>query len=256
MIICKIQGGLCNQLFQWAHAYKLSKSHEVYLDVSFYDTQFTEPSVTNREFQLNQILNESIPVLDSRVFQKLSHKPAQHVVDDFQFKPRVFSSDQNFYLNGYWQSEKYFADIRNDIINTLVWPEVKDLNFTNSCSIHVRRGDYLKAQHVHPTQSIDYYNRAIDMIQPRGDIFVFSDDIEWCKNNLTFDNTIFMENNTNIYDLHVMSMCDDNIIANSSFSWWGAWLNQNENKRVICPKIWFADGTYDHDMKPAEWIQI
>lgn len=256
MIIFKIQGGLCNQLFQWAYAYKLSKSHELYIDNSFYGTQFLETLVTNREFQLNEILNKQLKLLDNQSYQKFIRKPVQRIADNFHFSKHNFSADQNYYLEGYWQSEKYFLDIKDEIVNSFVWPEIKNLDFKNSCSIHVRRGDYLKTQHVHPIQSIDYYNKALDIIQPKGNIFVFSDDIQWCKSNLNYKNSIFMENNSNIYDLRAMSLCADNIIANSSFSWWAAWLNQNENKKIIYPKNWFADSTNDADIKPSEWIQI
>lgn len=256
MIVFKIQGGLCNQLFQWAYACHLSKSHELYIDNSFYGTQFLETLVTNREFQLNQILNKQPQLLDNQSYQKLIQKPAQRIVDNFYFSERNFSADQNYYLEGYWQSEKYFLDIKDEIVESFVWPEIENLDFKNSCSLHVRRGDYLKTQHVHPIQSIDYYNKALDIIQPKGNIFIFSDDIKWCKNNLNYKNSIFMENNSNIYDLHAMSLCSDNIIANSSFSWWGAWLNTNKNKKIVCPKNWFADSTNDSDIKPSSWIQI
>lgn len=256
MILFKIQGGLCNQLFQWAYAHKLSKSHELYIDNSFYGTQFLEPLVTNREFQLNEILNKQLQLLDNQSYQKFIQKPAQRIVDNFHFSKHNFYTDQNYYLEGYWQSEKYFFDIKDEISNSFVWPEIKNLDFKNSCSLHVRRGDYLKTQHVHPIQSIDYYNKALDIIQPKGNIFVFSDDIQWCKNNLNYKNSIFMENNSNIYDLRAMSLCCDNIIANSSFSWWGAWLNQNKNKKIVCPKNWFSDSTNDLDIKPSSWIQI
>jgi len=256
MIILKIQGGLCNQLFQWAYAYKLSKSYELYIDNSFYGTQFLEPLVTNREFQLNEISKNPLSLLDNQAYQKFIQKPVQRIVDDFHFSKHNFSLGKNYYLEGYWQSEKYFFEIKDEIINSFTWPEIKDLDFKNSCSLHVRRGDYLKTQHVHPVQTIDYYNKALDIVQPKGNIFIFSDDIEWCKKNLSFDKMIFMENNSNIYDLRAMSLCSDNIIANSSFSWWGAWLNQNENKKIVCPKNWFSDGTNDSDIKPTDWIEI
>lgn len=256
MIVFKIQGGLCNQLFQWAYAYKINKSHELYIDNSFYGNQFLEPLVTNREFQLNKILKTSLPLLDNQAYQKFIQKPAQRIVDNFHFSKHNFSADQNYYLDGYWQSEKYFADIKHEIINSFFWPAIEDLNFENSCSIHVRRGDYLNTQHIHPVQSIDYYNKALDIIQPKGNIFVFSDDIEWCKYNIAFKKTIFMKNNSNIYDLRAMSLCTDNIISNSSFSWWGAWLNKNKNKKVIYPQNWFSDNTNDSDINPTNWTAI
>tara|TARA_B100000242_G_scaffold64227_1_gene39415 strand:+ start:111 stop:881 length:771 start_codon:yes stop_codon:yes gene_type:complete len=256
MILFKIQGGLCNQLFQWAYAYNLSKSHELYIDTSFYGMQFLEPLVTNRDFQLNEILLNPLPLMNNDAYQRFISPQPQRILDSFKACKHNFSANQNYYLEGYWQSEKYFLDLREEILNSFSWPEIKKLNFQDSCSIHVRRGDYLKTQYVHPIQTIDYYNKSLDIIQPKGNIFIFSDDIEWCKENFHFKNSIFMENNTNIQDLRYMSLCENNIIANSSFSWWGAWLNKNENKKVICPKNWFNDQTNDKDMKPKDWIQV
>jgi hypothetical protein len=256
MILFKIQGGLCNQLFQWAYAYKLSKSHELYIDNSFYANQFLEPLVTNRDFQLNEILSKPLTLIDNTAYQKFISKTPQRILDNFNFQDFIFSPDQNYYLEGYWQSEKYFLDVRDETINSFIWPKIKNFDFKDSCSVHVRRGDYLNTQHVHPVQTIDYYNKSLDIIQPKGNIFIFSDDIKWCKENFHFENCTFMENNTNIQDLRYMSLCENNIIANSSFSWWGAWLNQNENKKVICPKNWFSDQTNDKDIKIQNWIQI
>ena len=256
MIIVKIQGGLCNQLFQWAYGKNLSKRYEVFFDTSFFDQQFNLTKATQRDYLLDNILVKKAKVIDDEMAISLGGLKFYRIIDEFKFKKLNFKAQENYILDGYWQSEKYFLDIKNEIVDSFVWPEIKNLDLKNSCSIHVRRGDYLKTQHVHPIQSIDYYNKALDIIQPKGNIFIFSDDIKWCKNNLNYKNSIFMENNSNIYDLHAMSLCADNIIANSSFSWWAAWLNQNENKKIICPKNWFADSTNDSDIKPSEWIQI
>ena len=256
MIIVKIQGGLGNQMFQWAFGTKLSKEYEVFFDISFFNQNFEETFTTRREFFLDDIIKNKIKTPDIQAINSIANLYFHNVEDNFSFFNPVVRSDQNYIFNGYWQSEKYFMEIKDEILDSLVLPTIKDLDFSNSCSIHVRRGDYIKAQHVHPIQSIDYYNKALDIIQPKGKIFVFSDDIEWCKINFNYNNVIFMKNNTSIQDLKMMSLCEDNIIANSSFSWWGAWLNQNKNKRVVCPKNWFADSTNDSDIKPSTWIQI
>jgi len=256
MIIVKIQGGLCNQLFQWACGKNLSKKYEIFFDTSFFNQQFNSTNTTPREYLLDDILITKEKIIDDEISKALSNVKFYGIIDQFKFQKFNLNPQENYVLDGYWQSEKYFLDIKGEIAKSFIWPEIKNLDFKNSCSLHVRRGDYLKTQHVHPVQSIDYYNKALDIIQPQGNIFVFSDDIQWCKNNFNYKNSIFMENNSNIYDLRAMSLCSDNIIANSSFSWWGAWLNQNENKKVVAPKNWFADSTNDADIKPSEWIQI
>jgi hypothetical protein len=256
MIIVNIQGGLCNQLFQWACGFNLSKTQEVFFDLSFFANQFTNTIVTQREYLLDKILNTNIPLLNNQVYQKFKEKPIEIISDNFHYKDFDFEADKNYILNGYWQSEKYFSNSKNDIKNNFDWPRIKHLNFEDSCSIHVRRGDYITTQHVHPLQTIDYYKKAIEILKPKGNIFIFSDDINWCKSNLNFENSIFMENHTNIQDLKYMSLCKDNIIANSSFSWWAAFLNENKNKKIICPKNWFSDNTNDSDIKNPNWIQI
>jgi len=107
-------------------------------------------------------------------------------------------------------------------------------------SLHIRRGDYLRTQDHHPVCSLDYYMDALSKFRDKEYKFiVFSDDVDWCRNNFNED-FIFTEGNTDYEDMWLMSLCDHNIIANSSFSWWGAWLNDNPNKRVIAPKKWFG----------------
>lgn len=256
MIVTRLQGGIGNQLFQWAYSYKLSKKHDIYFDKTFYTTQHLYTQITDREFSLDQILSCSIPVFTNTLYQRFVKSNVKRVVDNFHFHNFNPSCDTNYYLDGYWQSEKYFLDVRDEIINMIDWSDTQMYSFSDSCSIHVRRGDYLKKQHVHPIQPLSYFDHAIDIIQPRGNIFVFSDDIDWCKSNLKYKNMIFVENNNDAQDLKLMSQCSDNIISNSSFSWWGAWLNKNPDKRVVCPKNWFADNTNDTDIKPMEWMQI
>jgi hypothetical protein len=256
MIIFKLQAGLCNQLFQWAYGYALSKNNEVYFDVSFYKNQDHNYSVDAREYELPKIIKGNIPISNQHILHFFSQKSAHIITDDFNFKKPEIKADNNYYLNGYWQCEEYYNKYRDEILDLFYWPKAKDFDFENSCSIHIRRGDYVGLQHIHPLQPISYYEKALELIKPKGNIFVFSDDIDWCKENLNIPNVIFMEGNTNIEDLHYMSLCSDNIIANSSFSWWGAWLNKNPNKIVICPKKWFGDNTNDSFIKCKDWIQI
>ena len=134
------------------------------------------------------------------------------------------------------------------------------LNTPNEiCSIHVRRGDYLTKPNIHPTQTINYYMDAVKLMSPNTLFLVFSDDIGWCKDNFKdFTNIVFIEGNSDYEDLLLMSLCDNNIICNSSFSWWAAWLNQNPNKKVVAPKLWFGSGLNHNtkDITPENWIEL
>ena len=121
----------------------------------------------------------------------------------------------------------------------------------NTCSIHVRRGDYLNSPNHHPTQNMNYYMRAIKEM-PKDSVFlIFSDDIKWCKENFPNlpEKFIFVEGNKDYEDLHLMTHCKNNIIANSTFSWWGAWLNSNSDKIVVAPKKWFGPALKNNDTK-------
>lgn len=256
MIVIKIQGGLCNQLFQWTYGYALSKKYEVYFDTSFYSSQDIMSPVSIRNFELPKLINKKIPIFDRAAMSEFTEKQVQVVLDNFHYSHIKFEEDKNYYLNGYWQSEKFFESFKDEILSSFNWPELKDYDFENSCSIHIRRGDYLNLKHIHTAQTLEYYEKALELINPKGNVFIFSDDIDWCEQNLNFKNQVFMRGNSNIEDLRYISLCSNNIMANSSFSWWGAYLNNNPNKIVICPKNWFGNGTNDKDMKIQDWIEI
>jgi hypothetical protein len=257
MIVTKLQGGLGNQIFQWAYAKSLEIQHQVpmMLDLSyFYKDNGTD---TKRIFCLDKF-----PNLKFNIFSSSGN--FINVSDDSYFRELKIDSNYNYYLNGFWQNEKYFEDNKFEILKELSPSDeiLKKLTLTpfiekNVVSLHVRRTDYVKSNGYHPVQSIEYYKKALDIIGEYDYIFVFSDDIQWCKDNLTFNNMIFMEGFDDVEDLWLMSMCKNNIIANSSFSWWGAWLNQNKNKKVILPKRWFADYVeYDPNNSPQDWIRL
>ena len=251
-------GGLGNQMFQYAYARNLSilNKDEFYLDTSFYNHQV---GVTPRVFSLN-----SFPKLSINLEIPTIVKP-KIITDNFVYDSQnIFKGD--CFLDGYWQSEKYFKESKNTIIDDFSpdnenkkkllkkYPQVNN----NSISLHIRRTDYLTSNGYHPVQTIDYYNKAIDILGNYENIFIFSDDINWCKENLSFKNMLFVENNTDVEDLWLMSLCKKNIIVNSSFSWWGAYLNKNKDKKVIAPSKWFGEGVNlnTHDIVPEEWIKI
>lgn len=170
---------------------------------------------------------------------------------------------QNICIEGFWQSEKYFSGYRQDIINAFQIPYKKLDRFV---SIHVRRGDYLQMQDKHPVVTYEYISEAVKYFIDLGffSFVVCSDDIKWCKvqlKPLELYGAVFSYSAGHgpIEDLAMMSCCEHNIIANSSFSWWSAWLNQNPDKIVIAPKVWFGPGNKnldDRDIIPESWIKL
>lgn len=158
----------------------------------------------------------------------------------------------NWDLEGFFQSEKFFINSRATIL-TYLQPtcEVDTylnskyghiLNSNTTCSVHIRRGDYLKQKYYFPPQPLAYYKEAISLFDEKTKFVIFSDDIAWCKENFEGDNYFFVDREEDIIDLILMSKCDHHIIPNSSFSWWAAWINNKPSKRVICPEYWFGPG--------------
>ena len=260
MIVVKLQGGLGNQLFQWAYGKSLSLKLDqpLYLDLSFLNSFI--PGITKREYELYYF-----DKIQDQIIQSLS----EYRLDNFRYQKITDNSNLynnthiNYYLDGYFQNEKYFIEFQDLIKNQLQIKEhylytisdiAKQITECNSLSLHVRRTDYLLHDY-HLPKGTQYYYAALEQIKSYDKIFIFSDDIEWCKANIKYHNSVFIENLTNIQDLYLMSLCKNNIIANSSFSWWAAWLNNNPGKTVICPNSWF----YAIDAKnfvPSSWIKI
>ena len=184
------------------------------------------------------------------------------------FDANVFKN--NFvYLDGYWQNELYFSDIRELLLrelspissmNDLGCAYLECIKKTNSISLHVRRGDYLNLKNI-GVLDVDYYMKAVEYIRTNVEkpiFFIFSDDLEWCKNSLGFlEGCIYVDRTqTEIDDLKLMSFCRHNIIANSSFSWWGAWLNQNPKKTVIAPKGWHLNVPGSSNVILSDWVKL
>jgi hypothetical protein len=258
MIITKIQGGLGNQMFQYAYGKHLATKYnkKLYCDINFYEYQ------SLRNFSLQDFHDID---LDTSIDKIKVNSPIYKIDDDFKYKEIPAPNNCVYYLDGYWQSEKYFKDSES-VIRKQFKPnknlfekilETPGLD-TKTVSIHIRRTDYVTSNGYHPVQSLDYYQNAIDLIGDYDTLYIFSDDINWCKENLKFKNMIFREGNSDIEDLFVMSMCVNNIIANSSFSWWGAWLNNNPDKKIIAPTKWFGEkvNLNDKDIIPNNWIRL
>lgn len=224
----KIQGGLGNQLFQWAYGLSLSKKYNVKYNVSNYQKDNGSSIIPNRELCIEKLLKR--PLLKCFVNEGVVHE-------------------------GYWQSETFFLDLREEILNSINFQVKKSLDFKGSCSLHVRRGDYLKLQHIYEVLDENHYFKCLDKINPKGNIFIFSDEIAWCKKIFKGNQFVFMEDNKPEEDLIYISLCKDNIISNSTFSWWGAWLNKNQNKKIIAPKKWFKNQPC-HNLIPKNWQRV
>lgn len=261
MIVSKIQGGIGNQIFQWAYgrSIELEFKKELKLDISFF--LMNSPGSTNRTFSLNKFPSLGIDILQHNMTNLI------RIDDDFNFKEINFDKNLNYYLLGYWQSEKYFKKHSDNIIKELSPRDTQISKLVakypnvlgNSVSIHIRRTDYLTSNGYHPVLDIDYYKLALSILgDDYDDIFVFSDDINWCKKELNFKNAHFVDGNDDVEDIWLMSMCKNNIIANSTFSWWGAYLNNNKNKKVIAPNKWFGESVNikTGEIIPNNWIKI
>lgn len=197
------------------------------------------------------------------------------VEDNFIYYPGIFSSVENNELySGTWQSEHYFQNVKSKVRQTYIFNEklisqktknvLNLINNSESVSIHIRRGDYLNSSYIDGFSnicSLEYYERAISLIKEKINnlrFFVFSDDQDWVRKNLLIENAEYITHNVekdSWQDMYLMSKCKHNIIANSSFSWWGAWLNENKEKIVIAPKLWWSFFEKD-DVVPEPWLRI
>lgn len=258
LITNKLMGGLGNYLFQIAttYAHSLRYNKKFICDVS--DVMSPHNSYN---FYLDNILRkiEFINLNQSyRTYQETNF--TYNEIPNFDFDAK---------LVGYFQSEKYFLEYRKEILNLfeidektqyIIQQKYSDILKLDSCSLHVRRGDFINLQNFHSVQTVDYYKKSVEIMGEDKFYLIFSDDIDWCINNLNFiKNKIFITNNFDYVDLYLMSFCKNNIIANSTFSWWGAWMNPNPDKKVISPLNWFGISN-SHlntvDLYCKKWIKL
>lgn len=287
MVIVKITGGLGNQLFQYATGKALANklSCELVLDLSFYPTQ------TLRKYELDKFNINARIATDKEIFlagggndffsktlKKLGLTPVvfpKYVkeLESIKYVEKVDLCQSGTYLDGYWQNPLYFSQNKVELTreflpraplspSALAWKDHIS-QASNSVSLHVRRGDYVENAHtnnVHGTCSLEYYQHAIEKIRSEVHnpvFFVFSDDIEWCKVNLSsLAEVEFVDNTTSaIDDLMLMRHCKHSIIANSTFSWWGAWLKLDG--LVIAPINWFSDSSRStQSLFPISWLKV
>lgn len=292
MIAVRLIGGLGNQMFQFALGRALSIAHNVplRLDVS----GFSNNSL-HQGFELNRIFKGPIALaatsdlhdmLGWRSFKHLRSlllRPSMHwlhgqrfiVEPHFHYWEGIQNLRPPSYLSGYWQSERYFSKIATLIRDDFTFTQplsgknhelAQAIRGNESISLHIRRGDYVsnpKTLATHGICSLEYYrlavaNMAERLAEPR--FYVFSDDPEWVRSNLTVDYPmVFVDNNRgadSFNDMHLMSLCRHHIIANSTFSWWGAWLNPRAGKIVVAPRKWFAHEARVDDLFPKEWVAL
>lgn len=294
MIVVKIQGGLGNQMFQYAIGQILAEktSSHLLLDTSFFDDQIKKPGFTPRQFELDvfnlhytraskEIIDSFISANSPKRWQKLlgfSYKKSfREIASKFEYQ--VLSLKPPLYLDGYFQSEKYFAGMEFLVRQTFSFPRLDDAEYANiinemqsnqSVAVHFRRGDYVSdalTESFHGTCSLQYYKQAFNYIKGKSDtphFYIFSDDIAWVEQQISdWDfNTTFIKGNagsSSWIDMMLMSKCKHHIIANSSFSWWGAWLSGNGDSIKIAPQNWFnpEKAKFDiNDIVPSSWIKM
>jgi hypothetical protein len=291
MIVCNILGGLGNQMFQYAASFAVARAKGTHLKLDI--SNFNGYELHNG-YELNRIFDINTPIasrkevegvlgwkrysLIRKFYRRLfkGNEKSNYVIEPtFTYWSNIYQLTDMAYLEGYWQSEKYFADIAPEVREIFTFKsELKDknldlshlINASNSVSLHIRRGDYLSNSansKVYYQCSMDYYNKAIERVAKAINnpvFFVFSDDISWAKDNLNLDyQFVFIDHNSgedSYIDMQLMSLCKHNIIANSTFSWWGAWLNANPKKMVYSPKEWFINGRSSDDLIPESWNRI
>jgi len=228
-------GRFGNQLFQIASTIGIAIKN---------NQEFIFPKWEYSDYFLHKLPEEAEP---SKHYEKITEY-------NTGYSGYYLHNNKNYDLVGYFQSYKYFEHCKDKIKYYFEFSNEPDLD--NSVSVHVRRTDYLNLSHIHPVLSLDYYKKTTDFFKDENQIFkVFSDDIQWCKENFTWRYFEFINTGDLIEDFKIMKSCSSNIIANSSFSWWASYLNDSPNKLVISPKNYVLNESTD-DRIPQEWIRL
>lgn len=293
LIISRIIGGLGNQMFQYAagRALAIARGLPLHLDVAGFDGYGL-----HQGFELQRVFDcqaaiasaaEVRAVLGWRAAPALKRilarpvlaalrGPAFIVEPHFHYWPGIRDVPATAYLQGYWQSEKYFADVADDLRADFAFRQplseanaawAERIGRCAAVSLHVRRGDYVSDARTHAAHgvcSLDYYRGAARQIAGRVDapeFFVFSDDVAWARDNLDIGHPChYLDHNRGAEshnDMRLMSLCRHHVLANSSFSWWGAWLNPRADKVVVAPARWFASGERRvDDLFPQGWVTL
>jgi len=281
LIVVKLRGGLGNQMFQYAIGRNLALKNNTIL--KFDVSELEQDKLRNYELDIFNISGSIasrftimfIRLLNKRIISKILGQYYLYIKQQGRyFNEKILVKKGNIYLDGYWPSENYFKEIRNIIIKDFLIKTKPDkrnrltlekIENSNSVCIHIRRGDYIsnkKTNEFHGTCSLKYYYNAVKIILKKvknPTFFIFSDDSQWTKENLKLKYpVIYVDINSTkkgYEDLRLMSNSKHFIIANSSFSWWGAWLSNNPNKIICAPKRWFRS-TDEGDIVPKSWIRV
>lgn len=293
MIVTKLKGGLGNQMFQYAFGKKLAVKYNTVLklDTSFLlDRTPQKKFFVFRDYDLDIFnlkaeiatnnetvaLTKRVPiVIIDKILNKLIGAKSSYIIEPhYHFSERCNSAPDNSYLEGYWQSEKYFISIREllkrddftfkySLSEKAKFLANQILNCESVC-VNIRRTDFVITD-FHGTCKPEYYKMGEEIICSKitkPQYFIFSDEIDWCRENIKFDGLVTYVGHEyagiKFQDyLRLMSMCKHFIIPNSSFAWWAVWLNEVTDKIVIAPKKWFNDSSWNiNDLKPKEWIAI
>jgi hypothetical protein len=256
MISAYLMGGLGNQMFQIAAATSLAIENDDEAIFNF-EACFTPleglPSTKYKDNLFKKINNSQ------NIITEFRHEESSHAYQKIVYK-------KNLLIYGYFQSEKYFMQNKEKILDifyindadvSFLQDAYKNIDLNNTVSVHIRRGDYLKFPDTHPVCEAEYYKKAMSYFPNKNFLFI-SQDIEWVKQNFKGNNIFYSKNNNEISDFIIQTLCCDNIIANSTFSWWAAYLNKNKNKKVIAPSQWFGkDSSLNHnDIVPCNWTKI
>ena len=238
LISCNLMGGLGNQIFQAAHA--LSEGIKYNREVVFVPQSWTPMQGRQASNYVNNIFRNLKFVESIEGFEKVMEGP-------WEFS-EVFPKDHNTVFDGYFQSSKNFFGFDEKIRKIFsptekfvseMYEKYPELNQENTLSIHIRRGDCFMNPDIHPIANEKYVERALKEIGEYTHVFVFSDDKNWVKDNLKFDNVTYVDDE-DYREMWLMSLCKNNIIVNSTFSWWGSFLYKNTNKKIVAPSIWFG----------------
>jgi hypothetical protein len=292
LVIVKLLGGLGNQMFQYAtgRAVAIRLGTALLLDTSAfeqYDLRRYELgafAIEARVATSNDLAraggNPALPSWLRRLGRVagLTRPAALYKEAAFTYEENILHVCAPVHLDGYWQSERYFLDVAGklrkeftltqplDEANLRILDKIRD-PVSQAVSLHIRRGDYVSNAHTaqfHGVCTLDYYRSAVDLISARVSnphFFVFSDDPDWVRDNLSLDHlmTVVAVNSADrgVLDMTLMMSCRHHVIANSSFSWWGAWLNPHEDKIVVAPKRWFSGASLDtRDLIPSSWVRL
>ena len=293
MIIVEFMGGLGNQMFQYAMGKSLSThlNTDLKFDLTALLDRTPKENFAYREYDLDvfnlsteratqkeidrffkQSKYKFIRLLKNLTINKINPHPVFRE-PHFHYTPAVYDLPKNSYLAGYWQSPKYFENIKEDLRKDFTFkenllPVSKGISYDilthNSVCINVRRSDFL-TNSFHGACDMKYFIPSIEIITSKVQnphFFIFSDDIPWCEDNFRLDYPVtFVKHEHKGFKfsnyLQLMSMCRHFIIPNSSFAWWAVWLNGEKNKIVVAPKTWVTDPTWDSkDLVSPDWIRV